>query len=88
MKKSPMATANAAAITIAVIYIVCVLGVLLLPDLSLQLSKAWIHGIDVAKIWNPNVDTSLLPLGFITATVGGWIAGYVFAVSYNMFVKK
>ena len=89
MKHLPMATANATAATVAVIYIVCALGILLVPDLAMTIARSWFHGIDISKLTlSTQTNISSLVLGFITATVGGWLLGYVFASFYNMFAKK
>lgn len=89
MKHLPVACANATAATVAVIYIVCALGVLLFPDISMTVARSWFHGIDITKITLSTQTTpSSLVLGFITATGGGWLLGYIFASFYNYFVKN
>lgn len=89
MKHDPMATANATAATTAFIAVACALAIILAPELSLGIAQSWFHGIDLEKVRtavNPSFGSILY--GWITATIGGWIVGYVFASSYNMFAKK
>ena len=88
MKHQPMATANAAAVTTALVYIVCALAVALFPDFTMSVARSWFHGIDLSKIsaWNFSADS--LVLGFVTAVAYAWFIGYVFARAYNYFLKK
>lgn len=89
MKHDPMATANAAAVTVAFIAVVCAVAIILAPELSLGIAQSWFHGIDLEKVRtavNPSFGSILY--GWITATIGGWIVGYVFASAYNTFAGK
>ena len=90
MKHEPNATANAAAVTVAVLYIVCRVLVLFIPDLFLSITQTWFHGIDISQIAATSValDPTSFVVGLITATVAGWLTGYLFATSYNYFAKK
>ena len=83
-----MATANAAAATTAIVYIVCRLLVGLFPDISMNVAKSWFHGIDISKIsaWNLSLESFIL--GIITASITAWLVGYVFATFYNYFIKR
>lgn len=88
MKHEPNVTANATAVTIAVIYIVCAAAVVLLPDLSLVIAQSWFHGLDLSKISAVNVSLGSFILGLVTSTAGGWLIGYIFATVYNYFLKN
>jgi len=89
MKHLPTATANATAATVALLYIVCAVSVLLFPDISVTIARSWFHGIDISKITlSTQTNPGSLVLGFVTATGGGWILGYIFAILYNNFAKK
>ena len=87
MKHHPTATANAAAVVTAVIYIVCRQAFIVAPEFAMSVGKSWLHGIDISKIATRTIPADNFVLGIVTATVGAWLAGYLFAVSYNMFVK-
>lgn len=64
MKHLPVPTANATAATVAVIYIVCALGVLLVPDLAMTIARSWFHGIDIRKLTlSTQTNTSSLVVG-------------------------
>ena len=88
MKHDPSATANAAAVTTAVIYAVCALSITFAPELSMSIAKTWFHGIDITQISAWNITADSLVLGLVTATVGAWLIGYLFARLYNFFLKK
>lgn len=83
-----MATANAAALTMMVVYITCATAVALFPDFTMNVTRSWFHGIDLSQIsaWNFSLDS--LVLGLVTATAYTWFIGYVFASVYNYFIKK
>lgn len=87
MKHYPLATANATAATTAVIYVVCTVSSVFLPDLSMTIVQSWFHGIDLSKITSVNITVGSFVLGIITATVGAWLIGFVFAKIYNQFVQ-
>ncbi len=88
MKHEPNSTAKATAVTVGAIYIVCALSVVLLPDLAMTIAQSWFHGLDLSKISVFNVTLGSFVLGLITSTAGGWLIGYVFAKTYNYFLKK
>ena len=50
MKHDPKATANAAAVTVAIVFIVCRVGVALFPDLAMTIAQSWFHGIQLTQI--------------------------------------
>lgn len=89
MKHDPIATANAMAATVAFIAVVCALAIILAPEVSMGIAQSWFHGIDLNKV-RTSVNPSLgsLLYGWITATIGGWVMGYVFARVYNFFTPK
>lgn len=89
MKHHIYATANATAATVGVLYIVCRVLVLVMPDLFLAIARTWFHGIDISKIAAGNAgDLSAFILGSITSVAAAWLTGYLFAITYNYFAKK
>ncbi len=88
MKHSPVPTANAAAVTTAIIYVVCRTAFVVAPDLSMSIAQSWFHGIDISRISALNLSTESFMLGIISATIGAWLPGYLFASVYNSFVRK
>ena len=88
MKHEPNVTANATALTVGTIYIVCAAAVVLLPDLSLTIAQSWFHGLDLSKISVVNVTLGSFILGLVTSVAGSWTVGYVFARAYSYFSKR
>ena len=88
MKHNPNVTANAVAVTTAIIYIVCRVGVSLFPDLSMTIAQSWFHGIELTQISESSLSLGSFVLGLATSTIGAWLVGYLFANLYNYFAKK
>ena len=89
MKHDPMATANAMAATTAFVAVVCALAIMLAPELSLSITQSWFNGIDLAKVRTGiSPSAGSIVYGWITAAIGWWIVGYVFATAYNRFNAK
>lgn len=86
LSHEPFAIANAAAATVAVVYIVCRLAFLVAPELSLAISRSWFHGIDISLIAAGRMQGSFL-LGLMSTTISGWLVGFVFAKFQNYFSK-
>lgn len=88
MKHDPKATANAMAVTIAIVYIFCRIAVFLFPDFSMTIAQSWLHGLELNKVSGWNLSLESFILGLTTITTGGWLLGYIFATVYNYFGKK
>lgn len=86
MKLNEKALANASAVLVAIVYVVCALFVAVLPDLSRAVAGSWFHGIDLESIWTGTPRGNFV-LGLATAVVLSWLAGWVFARVYNKFAK-
>lgn len=84
----PMATANAAGATTAVVFVACRLLVGLFPNFMFMIGQSWLHGIELTKMTAWNVSTPAFLLGLISATLFAWAVGYVFALFYNKFAEK
>ena len=86
MKHNVTATANALAITMGFIYVACALLVALFPDFFRLTAASWFHGWNVEALWT-GAPRGNFVLGLVSAMAGSWIVGYIFAWSYNRFVK-
>lgn len=86
--KDPMATANAAGVTTAVIYVACRLLVGVFPDFMFSLAQSWLHGVQLTRMSTWNLTTGAFIFGLVSSTVSAWLVGYLFAIVYNQFVKK
>lgn len=86
--KHPMATANAAGVTTAIVFVACRLLVGILPDFMFTVGQSWFHGIQLTQMGTWNLTTSAFILGLVSSSVFAWLVGYVFAVVYNKFIEK
>ena len=87
MKLNEHAFANASAIIIGVVYVVCSFLVVVFPEFFKMVSQSWFHGIDIGLIWTGSPRGNFL-LGLISAVIGMWLTGWAFARAYNQFSKK
>lgn len=87
LSHEPTTIANATAATIAFVYVVCALSISLFPEAAMTVARSWFHGIRLEEISGWNVSMGSLILGFVSATAGGWILGFVFAKFQNYFAK-
>ena len=88
MKHESTATANAAAVTVAVAYVLCRLLITLFPQISMSVAQSWFHGLELSNVSTWNLSTSSFILGLITSAASAWVLGYLFAKTYNYFVTK
>ena len=86
MKHNLMATANATAITVGFIYVACALLVALVPEFFRSIAISWFHGWNMELLWTGAPRGNFF-LGLVSTMVGSWLVGYVFALTYNKFVK-
>ncbi len=83
----PFVIANATAATFATVYVVCAISIALFPQSAVTIARSWFHDIRLEEINGWNLSVGSLVLGFISATVGGWLLGWVFAKFQNYFAK-
>lgn len=86
MKLNQGAFAQALAITMGTVYVVCAAGVAFLPAFSRAVAVSWFHGIDLSQIWTGAPRGNFI-LGLITAVVGSWLLGWLLAGLYNKAQK-
>ena len=88
MKLDPKSAASALALTAGIVSVICAILVAIAPDFLFSLANAWFHGIDLVKIQSANLTVGNFIFGLIGIMTAGWLAGYLFAVIYNSFVKR
>lgn len=88
MKFNEKVLANAAAVWIGAVYLLCGLAVALFPNFTHAAARSWFHGIDIAKIWSAEPFPGNFLLGFVTAVTLTWLYVYLFAWLYNYFLGK
>lgn len=87
MKQQPYVLANSLAMTVAIFYIFCRVGVGLFPEVFFNIAQSWFHGIEFSRLDPGSLTVTSFILGFISATFFAWITGYVFARIYKFFLK-
>ena len=80
--------ANALAVVMGVLYIVCRLLVGIAPDLFRSIAQSWFHGYDLSAIPAGSTTFGGFLLGLITAVLATWLFGYFFAWVYNKLSKS
>ena len=88
MKHNPIATANAAGVTTAVLFVVCRTAFIVAPIFSMTVARSWFHGIDISLIAAQQLAREGFFLGFVSSSLGGWLVGYIFAKILYYFSKK
>lgn len=83
-----MILANSFATTIALIWLICSLGVAFLPEPSLMITKLVMHSQDMSVMGAWQVTIQSFILGGIISVVFGWVVGYVLGLSIEYFGKK
>ncbi len=88
MKHNVSATANAAAITMGIFYVICRVLVGLFPGLMFAAAQALLHGMALTQVGTWNLSLGNFLLGLVTSIASAWVAGFVFAIVYNSAVKR
>jgi len=86
-KMKEQAFANAFAVTIAIVYVVCAGWVVVSRSTFMGLAGSWIHGVNMESLPYTAPTAAGLVFGLITAVVASWVAGYIFAWLYKQFSK-
>ena len=88
-KRNPLSTGIGLAVTFAFLSILCAIAFAVAPDATLNFFGAFMHGLDL------NAVKSTAPLslgrvlyGVIGLAIIGFIAGLVFAWTYNAVSRK
>ena len=86
MKHNEMTTANALAVTMGSIYVACALLVAVFPAFFRTVATSWFHGWNMELLWTGAPRGNFI-LGLVSSMVGSWLVGYLFAWTYNKFLK-
>lgn len=86
MKLNQMAWANASAVTVGVIYVVCAFLVATFPDGMKSVATSWFHGMDLNVLWT-GAPRSNYVFGLLTAVGASWLTGWLFAWVYNKLAR-
>lgn len=88
MKLEKMAIANASALAIVFLWVICSITAAILPAFSYSVTQSWMHGLALSPMggWNLNLYNFLL--GGISLIVVAWVSGYIFGWSWEFVSKK
>lgn len=75
--------ANTFALAMLVIWVVCSVFVLLLPGLSMTITNAWMHGLDMRVMGEWSFTIGNFVLGGITAVVASYLTGWIVGWSWE-----
>lgn len=85
LKEVPFA--NALAVAIGGLYLVCAFLVVTTPDLFKSLAQSWIHSYDLSGLSSAQITVGGFWLGLVTAVLAAWLFGYLLAWVYNKLNK-
>ncbi|OGD71350.1 hypothetical protein A3A84_00170 [Candidatus Collierbacteria bacterium RIFCSPLOWO2_01_FULL_50_23] len=88
MRYQPKTIAKAASWTVGILYSVCTLVVVYVPDLAIGVVRSWYHTIDAALIQTSPVTLAGFVTGLVSAMLMFWVVGYLFAGFANYFSHK
>ena len=85
-KLSEKGIALASAALTAISYIICFAIVLIFKESSLEFFNLFFHGIDLTSLaTTPNLVNGIV--GLIISTIVAYAYGWIFAITYNKFVR-
>jgi hypothetical protein len=88
MKFNQLALANASAVWMGMIYLLCGLAIAMFPESSQLIVRSWFHGIDLTQIWSAQPFPGNYFFGLLSAIGFTWVGAYFFASLYNYFLGK
>lgn len=80
MKLDKTILAKAFGLTTAIFWIACTAVIWMLPNLSLEVTRWWMHGLDISVMGSYLTLANFL-LGGLTLTGSAWATGWVFGWS-------
>lgn len=81
-KLNVLRVANSLAVTTAIVYLVCIIGVWMAPGITTTIGNYLLHGVDVGRLVVARTFIYSLT-SLIFGTVFGWLTGALFAAVYN-----
>lgn len=79
---TPLRTGAAFAVTVAILYVACLVAVWIAPGLVLAVFATWVHGLNLEPLTTnpPPLDLSRALLGLLLISAYFFIAGAVYGV--------
>jgi len=79
-------TGAALAVVTGALYLACAGLVALWPSTTVGFFAGWFHGIDITLIYSPRLEMLGVLRGFVGIVISAYLAGALFAWSYNKCV--
>ena len=85
----PVPFANAAAVVVAVVYVICRLLVGMMPNGMFNLMRTWVHTVNLEGLQMVgSLSLGSFIWGLIVMVVMVWLVVYATIVLYNSFAKE
>lgn len=78
MKQEKIVLANAFALTIAILWVVCSLLIAIFPAFTLTVTAWWMHGLALSTMGTWHLTWGNVLLGGLTLVVVAWLSAYLF----------
>lgn len=88
MKIDKIRLANSFALSMAVLWILCSIVVWLLPELTLQITTWWMHGMNLSNMGDWNLTLSNFFWGGIMTVISSWVTGWVLGWSWETLYDR
>jgi hypothetical protein len=88
MKNIKTNLANSFALGTGAIWIICSLVVMIFPNISWQVTKWWMHGVNLAAFGGWNLTLSNFILGGLSLVASAWVCGWLYGWAWQMVTKK
>jgi len=81
--RNAIAFANAFALVIGAVFVLCRVFAGLAPGLFAAVGQSWFHGLVIAPQPWPAMDAASFVLGLVTLVLAGWLFAYAWALAYE-----
>ncbi|MBI2542267.1 hypothetical protein HYV80_06165 [Candidatus Woesearchaeota archaeon] len=88
-KLNQKAVALAFGMTAALVYIICIVFVAVFPlETVAAVGNYFVHGIDISSIAEKSINIGKSIIGLVVVSISSAVAGYIFALFYNLIAKR
>jgi 2TM family of unknown function (DUF5676) len=88
MRTEKVVLANAFALTVAIVWVVCSLLIAVLPAFFLTVTTWWMHGLALSTMGTWNLTWGNFFLGGVTLVVAAWLSAYLFGWCWEIVSGK
>lgn len=87
MKLEKIVIANASALSMAIVYVLCRILVALFPGVSFSVAQSWFHTVQINQ-GGADLTISSFFTGLVSVIIVSWIVGYIFGWSWEKMSKR